>query len=88
MAPYNLLPLSHNQGDVMKFWAIIKMIAEIIANLPFDANEEQVKAVLFEALDSIKEESEVKALGIAKSEWPDLVEAATPLVKYIRNKMS
>jgi len=43
----------------MKWWAIIKMIAEIIGNLPFNASEDQIKAAVVEKCNEAKTQDKV-----------------------------
>lgn len=43
----------------MKWWAIIKMIADIIANLPFNASEETIKAAVAERCSDVKTQDKV-----------------------------
>jgi len=43
----------------MKWWAFLKMIAEVIANLPFNASEDTIKAAVAERCSEAKTQDKV-----------------------------
>jgi len=73
----------------MQFWAIIKLIAGIIANLPFskEATEEEVSASVNTALECVQEEPDVVSLAsvpsIPKSDWEELAPILTALLLWV-----
>jgi hypothetical protein len=68
----------------MKWWAIIKLIAGIISNLPFDASEDEVKAVVAQAVSDVQSEPGVMAdAGIPQSDWEELIGLLTPIILWI-----
>ena len=71
----------------MQFWAIIKLIAGIIANLPFNeqTTEAEVKAAVTSAVESVQTEEVVNMsnAGIPKSDWDELIQLIIPVVLWV-----
>jgi len=70
----------------MKWWAIIKLIAGIISNLPFSeqTTEDEVKAVVAQAVSDLQSEPGVMAdAGIPQSDWEELIGLLTPIILWI-----
>lgn len=75
----------------MQWWAIIKMIAGIIANLPFSeqTTEDEVKAVVALAISDVQSEPGVLAdAGIPQSEWEELIGLITPIILWILKRFA
>jgi len=69
----------------MQFWAIIKLIAGIIANLPFseEPSEAEVKATVAQAVEAVQDEPGVMSdAGIPQSDWEELIELLTPVLLW------
>lgn len=67
----------------MQWWAIIKMIAGIIANLPFNAEEPQVRAAVVKAIEEAQEEVSVQSVSIPRSDWEELAGILTSLMLWV-----
>jgi len=66
----------------MKFWAIIKLIAGIISNLPFSeqTTEAEITAAVTQAVEAVQDEPGILAdASIPKSDWEELAAILTSL---------
>jgi len=73
----------HRKWPTMKFWAIIKLIAGIISNLPFDAPEEKVKEVVTAAVEEARADVSIQQAGIPQSDWEELIGLLTPIIMWL-----
>ena len=71
----------------MNFWAIIKLIAGIIANLPFESTQDEIERVVTSAVETVQNDqdevginSEVSIPGDA---WNELINLLVPLVQWV-----
>lgn len=68
----------------MQWWVIIKMIAGIIANLPFDSNEAEVRATLAECvLDASDDVNTTSEVHIPQTDWEELIGLLVPVIMWI-----
>lgn len=67
----------------MQWWAIIKMIAGIISNLPFDASEQKVTEVVTAAVEEVQGDVSVQGVTILRSDWEELIGIITPLILWL-----
>ena len=70
----------------MQWWAIIKLIAGIISNLPFteETTEAEVKAAVTQAVEAVQDEPGILAdAGIPRSDWEELIQLLTPVLLWI-----
>jgi hypothetical protein len=70
----------------MQWWAIIKLIAGIIANLPFSeqATEAEVTAVVAQAVNDAQDEPGIMSeAGIPQSDWEELIGLITPIILWV-----
>lgn len=72
----------------MQFWAIIKMIAGIIANLPFNASEPEVRAVVESSVNTAQDEIVVNSGGIPQAEWNELSNIVSQLTIWLLRNVS
>jgi hypothetical protein len=70
----------------MQWWAIIKLIAGIIANLPFSeqATEAEVESAVTQAVESFQADDSDSVVsmtnaGIPRSDWEELIQLLTPV---------
>lgn len=68
----------------MNIWAIIKLIAGIIANLPFSdkPDEQEVESVVSAAIDNLQSEPSINTVGIPQSDWEELIKLLTPVLLW------
>jgi len=71
----------------MKLWAIIKMIAGIISNLPFDADEQQARDVLVQAYESVEKEPSIQQASIPRSDWEELIDLLVPVLMWVISRL-
>jgi hypothetical protein len=70
----------------MNIWMIIKLIAGIISNLPFDASQDQVQSVVEECVEDIAADCVgVNNVGIPGDKWQELIQLLVPLIMWFRN---
>ena len=70
----------------MQWWAIIKMIAGIIANLPFSeqTTESEVQAVVAQAVSDVQQEPGIMSeASIPQSDWEELIGLITPIILWV-----
>ncbi len=72
----------------MQFWAIIKMIAGIIANLPFDASAQEVQAVVESSVSVAQDEVAVNNTGISQDQWNELSKIVSQLTIWLLRNVS
>jgi hypothetical protein len=72
----------------MQFWAIIKLIAGIIANLPFDASEKQVEEAVTAAVEECQGDVSVANVGIPATDWEELIKLLTPVLLWFLRRFS
>jgi hypothetical protein len=67
----------------MQWWAIIKMIAGIISNLPFDASEEEVRSVVGSAVCDAQSQQFAQDASIPQTEWEELIGLLVPVIMWL-----
>jgi hypothetical protein len=70
----------------MQWWAIIKLIAGIIANLPFteQTTEEDVKSAVDSAIQEAQDNPGIMSdAGIPRSEWEELAKILMDLFLWV-----
>jgi hypothetical protein len=70
----------------MQFWAIIKLIAGIIANLPFSeqTTQAEVETVVTQAVECVQDEPGIMSeASIPKSDWDELIQLIIPIVLWV-----
>ena len=73
----------------MQWWIIVKMIAKIIGNLPFDASEAQVNAAVTEAVEDAQNTVTAQQdMGIPQSDWEELIGLITPIILWILKRFN
>lgn len=71
----------------MQWWAIIKLIAGIIANLPFDASEKQVEDAVATAVHECQSDVSVDNAGIPQTDWEELIKLLTPVLLWFLRRL-
>ena len=66
----------------MNIWAIIKLIAGIISNLPFDASEQKVTEVVTAAVEEVQSDVSIQNVNIPRSDWEELIGLLTPIILW------
>lgn len=66
----------------MQIWAIIKLIAGIIANLPFDASDQQVETAVRAAVEECQCDVSAANVGIPATDWEELIKLLTPVLLW------
>ena len=72
----------------MQWWIIIKMIAGIIANLPFNADEPQVRAAVAKEVEKAQDQVSAQSVGIPQGEWEELAAIITSLFLWVVKRFS
>ena len=70
----------------MNFWAIIKLIAGIISNLPFEASSDEVERVVTSAVETVQNDQELvgnSEVSIPGDAWNELINLLIPLVQWV-----